>query len=334
VALCLNVAAKSPFAFTFANALGTGLETRNSTLASVDPKLFAQLSESARAVAADGQQAEAKRIEATSFLGMGRDAASRSALIALLSPSTPVPLQGAVVRALAQRRELTNALAHWPQLSRPARESTVALLMKRRDGALALVRAAEQGTVARNEIAAADVERLMTHADAKVREIARVVFKRDESTRAEAIKKYQPALNLKGDATRGQQSYQQRCASCHRAGTEGFAVGPDLASVAANGKEKLLVSILDPNAEVASAYVAYSVETKRGDSFVGVLGGESPLHVLLKMPNGETARLGRETIAAARAGDKSLMPEGLEEGLSAQDMADLLEFLVTAKPAP
>lgn len=334
LALCLDVAAKSSSPFTFANALSAGMETRNSTLATVHPKLFGELSESARKMTADEKESDSNRIEAASFLGTSRDAASRSALVGLLDSSVSAPLQGAAVRALAQRRELTNVLARWSQLARSTRETTVALLMKRRDGALALVRAAEQGAVARNEIAAGDVERLVTHADANVRNAAQKVFKRDESSRADVIKKYQPALSLKGDATRGRQNYQQRCASCHRAGNEGFAVGPDLASVAGNGKEKLLVSLVDPNAEVAAAFVAYSVETKRGESFVGVLAGESPLHVLLKMPNGETTRLGRETISATRAGDKSLMPEGLEEGLSVQDMADLLEFIMTAKPAP
>jgi putative heme-binding domain-containing protein len=128
--------------------------------------------------------------------------------------------------------------------------------------------------------------------------------------------------------------YQQRCITCHRSGAEGSAVGPDLASVANSGKEKLLVSILDPNAEVAAAFVAYSVETRSGESFLGVLAGENPLSVILKTSNGESTRIGRENISSMRGSDKSLMPEGLEEGLSAQDMADLLEFVTQAKPAP
>ena len=43
--------------------------------------------------------------------------------------------------------------------------------------------------------------------------------------------------------------------------------------------------------------------------------------------NGETLRLGRENIVALRGSDKSLMPEGLEEGLGVQELADLLAFL-------
>ena len=148
------------------------------------------------------------------------------------------------------------------------------------------------------------------------------------------MKRFRPALDLQGDAARGHALYQQRCVTCHRAGAEGFAVGPDLASVANNGKEKLLTSNSDPSAEVAAAYIAYSIETKRGESFLGVLASDNPLSVILKVPNGETPRFARETISSMHASDKSLMPEGLEEGLSTLDMADLLEFVTQAKPAP
>jgi hypothetical protein len=55
---------------------------------------------------------------------------------------------------------------------------------------------------------------------------------------------------------------------------------------------------------------------------------------MLKLPSGEVMRLGRENISAMRASDKSLMPEGLEEGLNAQEFADLLEFVIQARPAP
>ena len=198
----------------------------------------------------------------------------------------------------------------------------------------ALLKAVEQGNIARTELTAADIQRLTTQKDSALRDQARTIFQRDNSTRSDVVKKFRPALDLQGNAARGHAIYQQRCVTCNRAGGEGFSIGPDLASVANNGKEKLLTSILDPSAEVAAAYVAYSVETKGGESFVGVLASENPLSVMLKIPNGEMPRFTHENISSMRASDKSLMPDGLEEGLSTQDAADLLEFVTQAKPAP
>jgi putative heme-binding domain-containing protein len=336
VALGLQVAAKSPLALTFASAFAAGLEQRGMTLASVDAKTFAQLAATARATATNAALPEALRIQATEFLGASRDNASQAALMQLLQPAATAPLQTAAVLALAKTRADagSNVLAHWAQLAPPTRQRTIAVFAGRRATALALLEAMEQGMVQRAELSAAEAQRLTTHNDPAVRDKARQMLQRPTSQRREVIEKFRPALSLNGDAQRGHSVYVQRCASCHRAGDEGFAVGPDLASVASSGKEKLLTSILDPNAEVAAALVAYSVETKAGDSFLGVLAGDNPLAVLLKLPNGETARVLRESIVSMRASGQSLMPEGLEEGLSAQELSDLLEFVIRAKPGP
>ena len=186
--------------------------------------------------------------------------------------------------------------------------------------------------MARQELTVMDVQRLLTSRDSFQRARAEKFFRPSDTARPEVVKKFHPSLNLKGSAERGHAIYLTRCASCHRTGGEGFAVGPDLASVVNGGKEKLLTSIFDPNAEVAAAYVAYSIETKSGESFLGVLAGENSSAVMLKVPNGETVHIARENISSLRASDKSLMPDGLEEGLSEQDVADLLEFVTQAKP--
>lgn len=77
-----------------------------------------------------------------------------------------------------------------------------------------------------------------------------------------------------------------------------------------------------------AAFVAYTVDTRGGDTLLGLLAGRMLVAVTLKLQSGETMRVEREKIVRLRAGDRSLMPEGLEEGLKPQDMADLLEFLV------
>ena len=335
VALGLRLSDKSPNALALASSVAAGLEQRGTSLAAVDRPSFDQFNERARRTLRDATATETHRVEAAEFLGRSGDSQAEGALTELLSPTIPPPLQTAAITALTRRgmAGVKNIFARWPQLAPAARAKAVSLALSRRETAGVLLRAVEQGSVARTELAAADVQRLTTHSDAGLRAQAKKIFQRDNSARAEVVKKFRPALELKGDTARGRAVYQQRCASCHRAGDEGFAVGPDLASVAAGGGEKLLTSILDPNAEVAAAFVAYAVETRNGESHLGVLAGENPLAVVLKLPNGETARVLRENVLSLRGSDRSLMPEGLEEGLSAQDMADLLEFIVRVPPA-
>jgi putative heme-binding domain-containing protein len=301
----------------------------------VDGRTFEQLRAESLRLINESSPGETQRGEAVEFLQYANDTESRIALAGLLAPASSPGLQSAVVTVLSRRRDqtMTNVFARWSQLAPRTRAKAVSLALARRDMTSALLQAVEKGDIARTELSASDIQRLTTYNDGALRTRALKVFHRDESARSEVVKRFRGALDLKGDARRGHAIYQQRCITCHRSGAEGSAVGPDLASVANSGKEKLLTSILDPNAEVAAAFVAYSVETKGGESFQGVLAGENPLAVMLKTASGETTRIGRENISSMRGSDKSLMPEGLEEGLSAQDIVDLLEFVTQAKPS-
>ena len=336
VVLDSRVASRSEHSFPFVVALASGLERRGMSISVVDGRTFEQLRTEAFKRISEPLAPDSERIEAVEFLQYANDTRSRAALADLLTPSSSPALQSAVVAVLGRRRDqtMTNVFARWSQLAPPTRAKAVSVALGRRDMTSALLRAVEQGSIARPELSAADIQRMTTHSDGAIRNQARKVFHRDESARSEVVKKFRGALELKGDVARGHAIYQQRCMTCHRSGAEGLAVGPDLASVANAGKEKLLTSILDPNAEVAAAFVAYSVETKNGESILGVLAGENPLSVMLKTASGETNRIGRENISSMRGTDKSLMPESLEEGLSAQDLADLLEFVTQAKPSP
>jgi len=108
------------------------------------------------------------------------------------------------------------------------------------------------------------------------------------------------------------------------------ALGPDLVSVKSSGKEKLLLNILDPNREVAPNYVNYVVETKRGETLLGLIGSETANSLTLRRANGDESIVLRSDIARIQSVGLSVMPEGLEAGLSHQEVADLLEYISTA----
>jgi putative heme-binding domain-containing protein len=168
---------------------------------------------------------------------------------------------------------------------------------------------------------------LRAHPDAKLRALAIAVLPDRLKQRAAVVESFSPALSLKGDAARGHAIYQKLCISCHRAGSEGHAVGPDLVTVKNSGGEKLLLSILDPNREVAASYVAYLVETKDAQSVLGVVASDTPTHITIREAYGKETTLSRDQIKRMTSQGLSIMPEGLEQGLSPQDMADLIRFI-------
>jgi putative heme-binding domain-containing protein len=72
----------------------------------------------------------------------------------------------------------------------------------------------------------------------------------------------------------------------------------------------------------------YLVETKDGRSVTGIMQNETETSVTLRPPFGQASTLLRSNITRIQGLEQSMMPDGLEEGLSLQDMADLLQFIL------
>jgi putative heme-binding domain-containing protein len=147
------------------------------------------------------------------------------------------------------------------------------------------------------------------------------------SSRAEAIKKYSAALELSGNAEKGRIIYQERCASCHRLYGQGTPVGPDLESVRTAGKETTLINILDPNREVPPRFATVEIETADDEHVTGVIANDAANGISLRQANGAETFVPRTQIKRSRTTAASLMPEGLEAGLTSQDLADLLAYI-------
>ena len=146
-------------------------------------------------------------------------------------------------------------------------------------------------------------------------------------SRAEVIAAFQPSLSLTGSRDPGREVFKKVCATCHQAEGQGVDVGPNLATVANRSAEDLLVHILDPNREVASNYVNYSLATVTGRVLSGIIVEESAAALVLKRAEGASDVVPRNQIESLASTGISLMPEGLEKDLSPQNLADLIAFL-------
>lgn len=164
------------------------------------------------------------------------------------------------------------------------------------------------------------------------------------ATPAESVQKRSPeeilAVHTKddkgGNAEAGRPLFEKQCAACHRFGAIGKDVGPDLTTITSRFKKKdVLDSILWPSKVISDQYQAEMIELKDGKVVTGVLVRESAAAVLVRtadnpdkpvaVPKGQIATRAPSTI--------SLMPEGLLEGFTDQQIADLLAFVLAPPPA-
>ena len=316
-------------------ALGDGAARAGTTLAAVDKlsHLKGVFTAAAQTVG-NPQAAESARVQAAQLLALTAFAEAGPKLLPLLD-ATSEPVQLAAIGALARfpAPEVGPELVkRWGKFSARARADALAALTTRPERALALLQGVETGAVKAADLPAASVKALQANKDKAVAALAAKIFP-PAPRPADAMKSLLAALELRGDAARGKTTFLERCAACHRAGKDGFALGPDFVTVRTAGKEKLLASIVDPNAEIAPQFIAFQVDTKDDESYTAVIGNETPSHVTLRMASGQEVTLARAKVRGMKSSGQSLMPENLAAGLTPQAMADLIEFVLTA-PAP
>jgi putative heme-binding domain-containing protein len=140
---------------------------------------------------------------------------------------------------------------------------------------------------------------------------------------------------LSGDVRRGQavfHSNKAACSTCHAMGYLGGAVGPDLTRIGGvRSEQDLLESILFPSLSFVRSYEPVIVATREGKTFSGNVRSEGPNGVVLTTGPRQEIRVHRDEIEEIRPGNVSVMPSGLDQQLSDQDLADLLSFLKGAK---
>jgi len=129
-----------------------------------------------------------------------------------------------------------------------------------------------------------------------------------------------------GDVNRGKEVFQRRaCARCHAGQGR---LGPDLAGAAKRfSREDLFAAILEPSREVAPLYRLTQVITASGRVFTGILVYESPEGTLIQTAPDQIDRIAGDEIVTMQKVSQSLMPNGLLNASTDQELADLYAFL-------
>jgi putative heme-binding domain-containing protein len=159
-------------------------------------------------------------------------------------------------------------------------------------------------------------------------DLAKKLFGEASGDRAAVVSSYMEASKHPGDAKKGQQVFASICNTCHRHGSMGVDVGPPLSDVKVKPPEALLSDILDPNRMFEARWSAYQIDTHDNRFLSGIIESETPDTVVLAMMGGAKETLPRSAIKEMKSLDRSLMPPGLEAGITKEQMSDLLAFLL------
>ncbi|HWE36855.1 MAG TPA: PVC-type heme-binding CxxCH protein [Isosphaeraceae bacterium] len=122
------------------------------------------------------------------------------------------------------------------------------------------------------------------------------------------------------------------CAGCHRVQGRGQWIGPDLSTIGTKyGKDELFNSILNPGAAIGYNFRTLVVATKDGRVLTGLPVEETPDRLVLKTSEGQRVAVPIAEVEERKYSEISLMPEGLAQTMSEQDLVDLVTFLSTLR---
>jgi len=151
-----------------------------------------------------------------------------------------------------------------------------------------------------------------------------------EWTMAELV----PAL---ADASKGR-NYQRgreafaaaQCLACHKFGTEGGAVGPDITGAASRfNRRDLLETIIEPSKVISDQYQNITVTKKDGDEVTGRLVEENDERLVLVVNplTGDRVEIKKRDAGRRTPSKLSPMPEGLANILTKEEILDLLAYI-------
>jgi putative membrane-bound dehydrogenase-like protein len=191
-----------------------------------------------------------------------------------------------------------------------------------------LLDAIDAGYVKATELDVNRSKQLLNHPDSAIKQRAeKLLAAAIPADREKVLADYQSVLKLQPDAARGRAVFEKNCSTCHRIDDIGVTVAPDISDSRERLPVQLLTDILQPNRAIDSNYFSYTATTTEGLTYTGILTAETSTSVTLKQAEGKAITLPRDQIDDLRSDGISFMPDGLEQNIPPQQMADLIAFI-------
>ena len=261
-------------------------------------------------------------------------------LIKLATASTDGSLQTAALNALVRYDDPSIALAvldHYRDMTADVQAAADGLLSSRAAWAAAFLTAIESGRIEANRVPLDVAERLSRFHDERIAALARKLWpelkpRTSDELRGEIARVAAALQSGVGNPKAGRQLFRAQCGKCHTLFGEGGKVGPDLTAYKRDEIDLMLLSVINPNAEIREGFQTRLVTTSDGRLLSGVLVEQDPQVVVLRSVEGVLIAIARDEIEEMAVAPQSMMPAGLLKQSSDQELRDLFGYLRMTQP--
>ena len=278
-----------------------------------------------------------QRLPLIELLGQGEWASAGPTLVRLIEPQRQGAIQMAAVRALGQVRHPAAAAtlvepARWQAYTPRVRDAVLTTLFSEDRLVSVLLEAVARRDIPASALGASRWRRLTAHRTASIKQRAGALYTASDSATAMQVyeRTQKGVLARTGNPARGATAFATYCAACHTFNGTGGRAGPDLSGIRNQPADALLLHIVVPDYEITPGYESYTVQTRDARTILGRLESEAPNSVTLRDAAGEAHTILRTNVESMTAATSSLMPVGIDQAMSAQQLADLIAYLKSA----
>jgi putative membrane-bound dehydrogenase-like protein len=289
---------------------------------------------------ADPKADPSRRLQYARLFGEVDQPRSVPTLLDLARHSNDSALQASALSSLQRYNDPSigqGVLGSLDTMTEDVRGEAFELLSSRVDWSLQLLQAIEAGKVDPRAIPQGAIRRLQARRDERLTALVRKHFAdRNPAQTAELRSQIDRASAIirdgVGDAKAGERIFGSKCTSCHTLFGKGGKVGPDLTAYKRDDLDVMLVSLINPSAEIREGYATYNISTLDGRTLGGLLVDQDTRIVVLRNSEGRDVVVRRDEIEEMKASPVSLMPEGLLKGMSDREVRDLFAYLRGTQP--
>jgi putative heme-binding domain-containing protein len=286
----------------------------------------------------DAKAGAATRKAALEALLSAKDPTLASTLQLLLNDAD---LRGAALRGLAAYDHPASAAAIlkvFPSLAVAEKRDALNTLSSRSVFAKPLLAAIGKGEVSAKDLSADIVRQLRNFKDAEINQQVEKLWGVARESGEEKVKemaKYKAMIQAgpAGSASKGRAVYARTCQQCHTLFDVGGKVGPDITGSNRADLDYILHNMVDPNAEIPNDYRTANLETKDDRVITGIVKAQDNQAVTIVTAN-ETLTIPRAEVQSLRQGEISMMPEGLLQAFSNEEIRDLIAYLKSPAQVP
>jgi putative heme-binding domain-containing protein len=285
--------------------------------------------------AADPKLGAAERASFIRLLGELKRSESLPGLFAIFKGNDPEAVRAAALMALSRYDEPAVAeavVAIYPGLAPQLKDQARDVLVSRPAWTAATLTAVENQAIPSADFSLPQVRMIVLHKDAKLTARAeklwgqvRPATSREKQGKIMAVSQ----ILAKGPGTpdHGRLLAKKLCLNCHTLFGEGEKIGPELTAVDRKNLDVLLQNVVDPSGVIREGYQQYNIATVDGRVLSGLLAENTPETITVLDARGVRTPLRAREVEATNRADTSLMPEGILDPLSDQELRDLFAYL-------